>query len=1816
MSFTNPVGPTPLGVNSNLANRNPEIYGAAVAGQWSPEERFVINNIQNLLDLDKSLARTSDLDKARKKFNGLDPEVQGALVFLNPNADYQLKDKNIFQKIGGAAIDFVKTPLRGIIDTAERYVNLTPPATPYRVIRSAFDTGDDKNFFEKVLTKKTWSDAWNGVNQWDGVATKKLEEKYGKAMSYLARGIADGKKPSEILREYGQLDVDMANAISQLSGATKDWKNAFAEHKAYQVNIGNDYTNWANNNHPPKDGGAWSYIIPTTLGLFPFPGFNEVVPSKDGKKWLVSNPNIFSKEEYVSPSGSINFTAAIALDPLTYVTGGTSLALTQSGKLAEKFVNSSKSTIQKVDELFQVPEFASYHARLAEDIVKLREARRAKNYVEAGVIRNRIANNFPDYDDDGIINLFTNTKVLDDSENLVYITDLPTMQKFFQRGEYANYLINAKVNGGMFYRENNVALERRTRSITDGLRSMYDQVFNGIDRRVLNGQAPIPEKVYDNWLEFEKYFADQLKIRQYGSGFEASIIDPNKDDIIRTLTNSEKNFKKAVGNAFAIQPAQKQIFYKDGYVERSLNDFRNFARLLVGDKIIANSLTERYLAIEPDERLNMLHSLYNLYLDKIGFSNTASGIDRKRAILDGIFGGQGFGPIPEFKIPAQMDSPLLANRFGGPSQILHTTPGISMLNFDELFREVYNVNEGNVNQLLRYKGTGGLTNNAISRAANKAWAFLLLIPDLGWKSAADNALVYTMTAQPKQIVSYFTGKGRAMSKAIAAWTGSEKTQGLIKSRILDVFDRNPAKYVSPQTRKEMQAVQKIDTSYTLPNGKTIKTSELVSADELFGATFEERLASTIMAKYGSKLDSESNGYMAELLMYNNQSVEAMIQSTVAANFANTLVDGTVAAEIYGKSTLSEALEAAGRKATGVYKNDVYNALTDADKNLVHFSSFYKYFGKNIWKNVDFGSLFVRYGALKTADDVSAYVDDAMKRIGYEKSAEGKWTVPDKNVARVKEFNSEFGKTSNLKAVGLKDSEITESIIRYSAAEMYTVFHGSSDKFNEALYSAITGKIQSGLEKVAKSRAFRGKDAMRRTAVGEELVSLTPKEIARRQKYELERGLASGYVRNMSFQEFEELSKGFGLQGAVRTDIDFPLMVDPVSWYKKHGNIGWEMMDRQINDLFSVDAFNIKYIDQRKNMKTEEAAYEASLIKQGVSAENASIQASIYFTNMASRNAANDILKYVDNPEVKTQLAFNLRVAGRFYRAVEDYTRRLVRFSTRHPERVLYRLGHFSQAMDGSGMTYTDDNGTEYVLIPNDGLFWRTVAPAFAALMNPLGTAQAVLGQNWDFFKQPAWNQYTLKISMLNPGYAEGSGLPTLTGPTIAIPVLGARQLLNTVGTRFGSPLALEIGEELDNWLLGPQSDNTTWLRGLIPTNLLNAWNTLPLADKTGAMATAIYQAGAYMQINEKTRLKPEDYGDEKKLGQYYNRLRLQAHSVVAGKLGFNILSPVPLGSTEPGILPELREVGIVSFRQEFSDILRGVLSVNAEYGYNLQDPIGTAVSIFASENPDKLIYTVSKNSQQARTAINYTQETKKWAIDNVKLLKDYPTVGWVFAPHIGEYDPSVMYFLQAADLIDEKDNVFDNNNQVLRRYLTELAAVKDRQMYFDVDREVQRLLNDPENPDRNNYMYRKDLMEKGKNTKQVILAGNAALREVLLNSNWENRQSLLGRFNNLNSMSNDPEVMKLMEKQKNDVVLSNLQKMTALANRMLVVFEDTKIRGQFGSEEALEKVYRDGITNLENVAGANPTLGHAYSNIIRPLLDDVYSTPTVAIARQ
>jgi len=268
--------------------------------------------------------------------------------------------------------------------------------------------------------------------------------------------------------------------------------------------------------------------------------------------------------------------------------------------------------------------------------------------------------------------------------------------------------------------------------------------------------------------------------------------------------------------------------------------------------------------------------------------------------------------------------------------------------------------------------------------------------------------------------------------------------------------------------------------------------------------------------------------------------------------------------------------------------------------------------------------------------------------------------------------------------------------------------------------------------------------------------------------------------------------------------------------------------------------------------------------------------------------------------------------------------------------------------------------------------------------------------------------------------------------------------------------------------------------------------------------------------------------------------------IVAIRAGFNTLSPVPLGNTQPDIPSELRKQGIVSFNQYWGEIIRGVTINNSENGFYLHDPIALATAMYIGDNPDRLVYTVSKSSRAAKVAINYTKETKNWAIGNKKLLERYPEVGWVFAPHVGEYDPNVMYFLEASDLIGPKENPFDFQGQGLKDYIISVTAAKDRYNYYQIDKDV------------------------------------------------------------LESMVNDKEFIDKLPKEQ----VKTLQLMTSLSRRLLNVFEDTNVRSQFNGTETLDKEKIQGMANLENLAKGNRALTDAYESIIRPLLDEVYTTPT------
>jgi hypothetical protein len=1826
MSLINPNQPFPQPVNNALATANPTLYAASLAGQPTQEERAIQENIQRLLNKDRELTRITDAGKAWKEYNKLDPQIKQGLMFINEGAGYQKAPPSILGQIGSAVVKGLTEPFRMVFDVADFYykgINL-----PYKIASNMLDdskptSGDFKN----LLARKTWTDAWDGHNQWDSKMLQELEGKYGKAESYLIRGIIDGKKPGDIIREYGQLDNSMINAVRKMSENSTEWKTAFGEHKAGQVNPGNDFTNWMNREHPPSEGSLWA-LIPTTLGALTgtvdTQGYRAFEKSKEIDKWVIANPNPFAKDKYVSPSGTINFAYQIAVDPLTWLTGGSSKAVLKSEKLAETFVNAGKNnSATRVLDLFADPQVAALHDGLAKEVVALRAAREAGNDAEAGLVRMRIARDYPKYDDEGVLNLLQKTKVLDDQERLVSITDLPTMIKFFEQGEHMNYIISGRVEGSRYFTENHVAIERSTRKITTGIKESFDQVLNGVDRRVAAGKEPIPEEVLESAKAFDSYFANRP---------EFQLVDPKQDEVLKALTTSGNRLQSSYNAKMSKHPTNVMIYTEDGMAVKSAGAFRDFARVIVGDKFRANMLTERYLRVAPEERINMLFSMFKLYTDKLGLASTVKGLDVQRAWLESIFAPiKGMGPISDIKMPEHLMYEGMIDLPTGPSQILHTTEGVSMPNFDEISEWVHSnvtLNSG----FRRHFGISGLTNEGWAKALMGGWTKLTLYPKLGLKSAVDEGTIAAMVSQPRAILAFFMGKGTAVSNTVAAYRGSTETYGLVKSKLLSIAGKNPAEYVSPATRRAMQEPQMVDASYTLPNGKVIERQQLISADEYFGGTYEERLANMVIAKYAGKLSEQERRWLATHLMNNSHAVEGMVQSQVARSFGNTMVDGTVQAEMYGKSPLTEAVEEWGRKDMGKYLTDEKMMLTTSERTAVHYDAFFRYFGKNTFKTsygpvVDFGSLFVKHNGLETAADGTAYADEIMDLIGWTKKSDGSWVVVEKVLnpgtdyekvikveqllTSIKRFNGRFGQTFGLRAAGKSASQITDAIVRKSMGELYVVFHGSAETFNRPLLDAVRGRLDEAAQKIKKRSDFQKSDEYLRDYAGKPLPKSAETEKARR-AYEARMKSPSYHISKMAYSDFEVLVKDHPIQGMLKTQYDFPGLIDSAeSAFKKFGEIPWKQMDRQLTDIYRADAFGIKVMEQRSKMQADEAQMVRDLIARDVDPDAARLQADMFFDSRATHNAADELMKYADNPDVRSQMAWNLRGVGRFYRASEDYIRRYSRYLIAHPDKVIYRTGHLSQATSGSGVVYTDDKGNQYVMIPNDGLIWGLVAPALTALTDPVKAAVNIKNGNWDFFKQPQWNQYSAKLSLLNPSYNDAAGVPSLTGPTIAIPALVVQSLLNLVGRELNSEGILKIADNIDNVVLGPGSDNTNWVRAAVPVMLMNAWNQFDPEHKTAIQATTYMQAAANLEASGTTKMKPEDWTNAEKVQQYHDRLSIAVHNLISVKLGFNTLVPTALSTNDPDFPPELRKVGILSFRQEFSDILRAVIDVNSKYGYYMDDPIGTAVSMFTASNPDKLIYTVGANNKAAKAAISYTKETKLWTMKNTELLRDYSDVAWVFAPNVGKYDPSVVKYLEAADVIPGKTNPFNDNAGVLKRYLLDVATVRARNDFYNVDRQVQALFNDPNNPDRNYATYRSEILRQARDIKFAMKQANPALALQLGTNPVIPRQELITRFNHLDQMVNNPKYFDKLPKGQR----LQMAQMTALTNRMLMVLEDTNVRSQFNGEETINKVRDEGLEYLKNFAAGNAPLTEAYQSIIKPLIDDVYTTPTVAMSK-
>jgi hypothetical protein len=275
--------------------------------------------------------------------------------------------------------------------------------------------------------------------------------------------------------------------------------------------------------------------------------------------------------------------------------------------------------------------------------------------------------------------------------------------------------------------------------------------------------------------------------------------------------------------------------------------------------------------------------------------------------------------------------------------------------------------------------------------------------------------------------------------------------------------------------------------------------------------------------------------------------------------------------------------------------------------------------------------------------------------------------------------------------------------------------------------------------------------------------------------------------------------------------------------------------------------------------------------------------------------------------------------------------------------------------------------------------------------------------------------------------------------------------------------------------------------------------------------------------------------------------------------------------------------------------------------------------MFVGSYPDRLVFTVAKDSLGAKLYVNAVKETKNWVFDNKDMIERYNSAAFVFAPkpENAEYDPVTVRFLQASGIIEPKNNPFvtdKNSDTPLMRYIKELAGVKDRAKFYDLDREFNAILQDPDNPRRNDPSYIAELKGQVAYQKTVLKEGNPMLAYTLGTSEVVTRELLQKNFKDIKFLVSDPDFTSTTGKPQKGKINPSTQKqikqMLNIASTMLLAFEDNNIRTQPEGINTLNSVYTDGMNNLMKLSLANPYAGMAYQNIIKPLLDDVYRIPT------
>ncbi len=1566
-----------------VAEASPTLYQAATRANLSPREQTQVEQMSWAVKKNKELTQMSSND-ARREFELLDPNAQEGLKSFFGDADYMQQPPDFGDRALGALKftgKLLASPLIGLFKVAGAYNRVINQ--PYKVARQVAQG-------ESIFDWKVWDDAWDGRDLYDNQAIAEAENTFGKAKIYVAKGLLEGKKPGEILEAYGDLTPEITAAVEEAFNNPDAFKQVMDAAKYAQFSPGRDIARIFDRK-PPKNGGlSGDYIDGTTKNV----------------------------------SGVIDFIYQLAIDPLTWITGGTSKAATRGTQLAELVTKAGDDVASGVSQVFKDKGVIKlWDEQFGPEIERLAST---KTEAEKAIVRREIGRRFPGYNNDEALEFFAKKKMFNAEK----------AEDVFSQASNVHLLLSGRLDG-MTYRRNGVVTARADRRLTRGLESFleatFDKAFVSADNffNVKRGAEELQTKGGDTW--------DILSTagRKSDEAVNPQIVEFAKQEKdIKGFKNKVNAFGKWAGMMAARNPAGQAVLTGDDAV-KTIDTVRNYARLVL-DRDMADFVAQKFLASTEDEQIVVMRNLYAAIMQRAGITDDAIMKEYLKKTHNGRAGftttvrtevdDQFAGLLSKDTIKYENDTALLEGSGAiHPSQIAR---GVGPLPLEEI---ALKANEIKSKQSL-IKAAQGATKSKFAKDFTDFWSVFTLFPRLGIRSAIDEGFMYALTAPGRDILNFVKNEGRKTGRASAAYTGSSAAEGPVGSTLRKLFGKGPSsQYLGVDDRNRII--------------EQIAEQAGVSPAEVQHLVINQAIADRVKIFLPEKLGDEAMQHWNEAMIYNPDILNTMASSVAARSSLGSSFDEVIRNNQINLSELSNALNAVGRKMarkkhegknlsekeidelvkneglkSGTkYEEYAIEKLRDANPEyvtLAHYDNWYIRFatprqhGRGLKIADDFrvapAIAFFNHGALKTPENFSKAMDDMYTYLGMKK-VDDVWQVTEQNIDAVKKFNSFFGDSVFMRQEGKTDFDIARVHLERMLMDMRDNFHGGPKSYNEGLYDAIKSNYNA---LVAKEKAQQA-EGMRKWKIG-----------SKWQKA----------AQMVDFKQFDELTRGYQPSGLIQTRIEFPDLTTFDSAFKRLGNTMMESMDKQVNGLLRQPAVMTTYLRLRKEYSGIQTAYARELRAKMI-AENPTKwkgdkaqarlnniveeQSAKHFTEIALNDAADTVLKFADNPSIRSNFAVEVRTVGRFYRATEDFWRRVYRLKDVSPT-VLYRMRLAHLGLSSSGMFHEDQNGEPYIMMPMDNIIFKATDTSIKALT---GESQ---------YKQPMFNDFTFKLANVNPSFSPDSGLPLLSGPIAALGVIGMKNLVSKVPI----PGAEKAAQDFDNFALGNLGDNVDIVRALVPGSLLKLWNILPVNEKTRQEVTAAQQAIAY---NAAHGLSLQPTASDQEKYEYLNAIRTSAHNVVALRSILGLISPVTATMQESKDVPDyLLDVGITGLRNEFWDIYE---AVNKKYGSDVQDPYELSLSIFTGQYPGKIVYTVARDEKQTKVLISKTTQMRNWAIDNKKLIGAYGEAAYIFGPHTGDFNAGIYNWLQASDLLKDKD---------LETYFRDVQVAEDKQAYYDI----------------------------------------------------------------------------------------------------------------------------------------------------------------------